>query len=571
MSNFLGALIKVKESTKRLAENASSQISLRLQMELASINQTPFNVSTVSCKDIPYKSEKCSSEINTQTKFIESSNYNDEIVSEVESNMQRSLKYSEPISIVTTTLSSNITQSDVKDFIISKSTEFVNSNQFNSVSTIAQISVPNSLSPPVCGNNTLNLSKSDLADSVTKDTHLPVNDSFAISSTSSQISCSFSCSSSSCNLPSCQSEFTKSTFQPHSFVEFKNSSVLQNNSKNISIESLDPPLLEADSPCRSNSSTSSNQGFVENPIQNLISPIKVSQSSKLDLPLSQNIYPVCNPKKFCIFCKTKNHNSHNCCMFNQNSEFWNVVYREKRCKNCLRQFHSARNCFDSNFCLFSSCRRRDKHSPILCKWRYEKFQRFSLNENYQDILKGSINSNNNFGKTFYSQGCQTENLGTQSVETQTTNLLINENVESFTKINSCNSVPNYKTVTYEPERENLLNISTELKSNSDSSLNFNISTPSSPGNAKSSMPVSLSNKISSATYHSNSTYTVSSVSCPITSTISFLNSVNTVTGTESNSKPLEPVSSNVFTCYDPDEISRRYYAEWIKMRQISKK
>ena len=568
MSNFLGALLKVKESTKRLAENASTQISLRLQMELASMNQSPLNVSNVSFKNSPFKSEKCVSEINTQNKFIESSNCNDVIISEIDPTIQPSLKYSDPISIVTTTLSSNITQSDVKDFMISKSTEFVNNNKSNFVSTLAEISVPNSLCSSVCCDNNLVLSQSNMVDSATKDTCLPVNDPIAISSISSQVPYSFSCNSDSCNLPSCQTESATAAFQPNIDLDFKDISVLQNN-QNISIESPEPPLLVAENSSASNSSTSFNQAIVENTINNLVSPIKILESPKLDLPLTHNIYPVFNPKKFCIFCKTKEHNSHNCCLFNQNSKFWNVVYKEKRCKNCLRQFHNARNCFDSNFCLFSRCRRRDKHSPILCKWRYEKFQRFSLNENYQDILRGSVNNYCNLGKSFYSQGCQTENLGTQSVETQTSNLFLNENVESSAKGNSYNTLSNYKTNSCKPKRENLLNFSTKFISNSDSSFNFYISSSNSPNNAKLSLPISTSNKLSLSACNSYSTYTVSSVSCPITSTISSLNSVNTVTGTESNIGPLKPFSSNVSTRYDPDEISRLYYAEWIKTRQIS--
>ena len=79
-----------------------------------------------------------------------------------------------------------------------------------------------------------------------------------------------------------------------------------------------------------------------------------------------------DPFKFCVFCWTSNHPSHQCEKFNNSKSFWNIVLEDRRCKNCLRLFHQSHKCYDRNFCHLVNCRRQDKHSPVLCRIRYWK-------------------------------------------------------------------------------------------------------------------------------------------------------------------------------------------------------
>ena len=48
------------------------------------------------------------------------------------------------------------------------------------------------------------------------------------------------------------------------------------------------------------------------------------------------------------------------------------MVKQKRCKNCLKQFHRSEHCFDDNYCVIKSCSRTDKHSPCVCRQRFPK-------------------------------------------------------------------------------------------------------------------------------------------------------------------------------------------------------
>ena len=150
-------------------------------------------------------------------------------------------------------------------------------------------------------------------------------------------------------------------------------------------------------------------------------PINKPEDNKFKLPNSVKSY---NPKRTCVFCDEKGHSSHNCRRFSNSSEFWNIIYQKRLCKNCLRPFHFSHKCYDNSLCFFSICRRRDKHSPILCKHRYRSNKSHPKynstlkpsSENYQDIC---FNSDSRYEKSFYSQGTQTNFVESKTIETQT--------------------------------------------------------------------------------------------------------------------------------------------------------
>ena len=77
-----------------------------------------------------------------------------------------------------------------------------------------------------------------------------------------------------------------------------------------------------------------------------------------------------NPKYQCVFCSSRKHSSHLCRRYNSNEKFYHQVVNEKRCKNCLRQFHRSDRCLDDSFCAIKSCNRKDKHSPCVCRKRF---------------------------------------------------------------------------------------------------------------------------------------------------------------------------------------------------------
>ena len=149
-----------------------------------------------------------------------------------------------------------------------------------------------------------------------------------------------------------------------------------------------------------------------------------------------------NPRFFCIFCHTANHSSIECQKYASSNEFWQQLLTERRCKNCLRLYHRSDKCFDRSFCYHSTCRRQDKHSPILCHTHYRKIKypvcgnnrirmfpnirsaappQFFVKRSYQWESR-KIVSPKNYEKcrsSVYSQGCQTDNIPPVTVETTT--------------------------------------------------------------------------------------------------------------------------------------------------------
>ena len=111
------------------------------------------------------------------------------------------------------------------------------------------------------------------------------------------------------------------------------------------------------------------EGRLTHPFVQLTNNSTVRSTSKL----GQSVYIQPNPRLHCIFCDAGNHSSHECWRFKSSTSFWEKVSVDRRCKNCLRLFHKSNRCFDKSFCLLDTCRRSDKHSPIVCHARYVKY------------------------------------------------------------------------------------------------------------------------------------------------------------------------------------------------------
>ena len=90
-----------------------------------------------------------------------------------------------------------------------------------------------------------------------------------------------------------------------------------------------------------------------------------------------------NPELFCVVCQTANHHSHECRRYRSSKAFWEKVLQDRRCKNCLRLFHRSNTCFNRSLCNVPECKRKDKHSPIVCSARYSRYQYFpKYHKNY---------------------------------------------------------------------------------------------------------------------------------------------------------------------------------------------
>ena len=106
-----------------------------------------------------------------------------------------------------------------------------------------------------------------------------------------------------------------------------------------------------------------------------------------------------NPKLFCVICQTANHHSHECRRYRSSKAFWEKVLQDRRCKNCLRLFHRSNTCFNRSLCNVPECKRKDKHSPIVCFARYSIYQYFpKYHKNY-----GYNASQNHVFEPFYFQ------------------------------------------------------------------------------------------------------------------------------------------------------------------------
>ena len=96
----------------------------------------------------------------------------------------------------------------------------------------------------------------------------------------------------------------------------------------------------------------SNQVYIPSSLQ---SPSTVEIST---VPISNYKIP-----ETCIFC-SKSHSPHKCNKFNQAGKFWDMVYKEKLCRNCLEADHQVENCRYDRFC---TCDQLEvtKHSVLL--------------------------------------------------------------------------------------------------------------------------------------------------------------------------------------------------------------
>ena len=67
----------------------------------------------------------------------------------------------------------------------------------------------------------------------------------------------------------------------------------------------------------------------------------------------------------CVFCDSKNHNSHNCTKYSCLDTYLDIVWDKHLCKNCLQTGHIVRDCSLPRNC--NSCQNLSKHSKALCR------------------------------------------------------------------------------------------------------------------------------------------------------------------------------------------------------------
>ena len=447
-SSFLSALARVKETTKDIVENATVQLSTKLQMSLNSAPCTSVSSFHTSGHVNPKKANPVP-QIGIPKSTSNISNRSSTVYSPV--------TYTNPV-IMSTSPQTDVNHSDVQDYAISKSTNSGNISESPLGFTSAP-SLKNTIILDVNGSTPTNASSNFHAPSV------PAQSVAAVTSTFSN---SYTCASNDCFLPSC---LTNNSC-PQSIQVESSANVV--NIENTINEAVNSSEFESSLHLATESSSyvSSKCNIPDNSIRNSVSdasvhsvsntlgtetfskvtalPVNVSESSERHLQKSHNTAKVSNPKRHCLFCDTRGHSSHNCCKFNTSTEFWNIIYQKRLCKNCLRPFHFSEKCFDSNFCLFSSCRRRDKHSPILCKHRYNfnkshpKYNSYKpFSEIYQDVC---LNLTSHNEKRFYSQGTQTNFVvESKTVETQTVSTedilfflqFLNENSVILPVLQSC--------------------------------------------------------------------------------------------------------------------------------------
>ena len=436
-SSFLSALALAKERI----ESASSQLSLKLQMSLNS--SPPVPCSTVSRSQLNINpNQQCLVPKTELQKATHSNSLGNN------STATTSIKYSDPV-MVTTNSKLNVSNSDIQNFVVSKSSEYPTKS---SESTIFNVQA-----------SSLNNAKYSInSKSSTPSSNVSVSSSMTTQSVTTvacggldfrnvEGSSTYSCGSRNCNLPSCTSNESSYQFEPSmknlnfentipqkmnscppaetlispipNCVSFK-SSKLQNSAAYL-VSNTISPVSNTDStnlPVKTISTDTAVHLPLVRDVTSVPPRIK-SRSSKLNLlklPNSVNYY---NPKRFCVFCEISGHSSHNCNKFRDSSEFWNIIYQKRLCKNCLRPFHFSHKCFDNSLCFISMCRRRDKHSPILCKHSNNLNKSHlqynspdSSSESYQDVC---FNLNSYCKKKFYSQGTQTNFVESKSCQTQT--------------------------------------------------------------------------------------------------------------------------------------------------------
>ena len=441
-SSFLSALARAKERM----ECAGAQISLKLQMSLSSNPTVPCSTVT-RCQSNVTMNHKPATDPQNELQKMNNSPRN--------SSTAHLIKYSDPLvsssSIhSSTTPKMNKVNSKLQDYVISKSSEYKDPKQSlntqGPTSDNARISLQIKLPSESCYASVLSSSNAPSA------TVVPCE---KFDFLEAELSRTYNCSSPNCSLPSCtsskssyqpmQSESTvrcsnienlisirekvnavepaknlnSTAYQPLDCVNIK-SGVLKNSVSNTVFKSFPVSTLHSEVFPARTITTNAVMGLPLVSDVTAILPINKSEDNKLKLPNSIKSY---NPKRTCIFCGERGHSSHNCHRFSNSSEFWNIIYEKRLCKNCLRPFHFSHKCYDQSFCHFRSCRRHDKHSPILCKHKYKSKFPSQYNsyepssENYQDIC---FNLNKSCSdKRFYSQGTQTNFVESKICQTQT--------------------------------------------------------------------------------------------------------------------------------------------------------
>ena len=426
-SSFLSALAIAKERI----ESASSQLSLKLQMSLNSSPSVPCSTVSGSQSNINHNQHR-----SVPSKELQKTTNSNAI--RKSSTVTNPIKYSDHVMVSTNSelnvsnsnIQNFVSSSDIQNFVVSKSLE---NSLKSSESTLSNTQSPTFNEAKFCLGPKSSTTSSNVSYSpslATLSVTTVACGGFEIQNAES--SRSYSCGSRNCNLPSCNSKYATSMKNlnfgntiPQKIKSSEPAEKLISTTQNfVNLESLSPV-----------STTDSNNFPVKTETTNTVmhlpvvsevtsvSPINNPESSKVDLFKQSNLVKYYDPRRVCVFCDRSGHSSHNCTRFRNSAEFWNIIYQKRLCKNCLRPFHFSHKCYDNSLCFFSMCRRRDKHSPILCKHKNNLIKSYPLynrpdscSENYQDV---SFNLNSHCKKKFYSQGTQTNFVESKTVETQT--------------------------------------------------------------------------------------------------------------------------------------------------------
>lgn len=72
----------------------------------------------------------------------------------------------------------------------------------------------------------------------------------------------------------------------------------------------------------------------------------------------------------CPFCQTNDHSVNECKLYDNRDAYWNHIYKNRWCSNCLRPRHTWKTCFQPQSCN-TGCNRSDKHVSVLCDKYYK--------------------------------------------------------------------------------------------------------------------------------------------------------------------------------------------------------
>ena len=296
------------------------------------------------------------------------------------------------------------------------------------------------------------------------------------------------------------------------------------------------------------------------------SAISSLTSSNASQPLTHSTLAI-NPKFFCIFCNSDSHSSHCCHKFNSSQDFWFIILSEKRCKNCFRHHHQAVKCYDNSFCKLKNCRRTDKHSPVLCKHYFRRLfceqkssygSYTSFQSNFNSFHHKSFR-NKDFQKSksnYFTQGTQTESEFFDSKSTQCNSNVFSQATQTRPYFFE-SKYTQFPEVIVDFDRNFFGNVTENSASTSIPpnlhQINFNEIFPPSTCNG-------LNSNVESSMNVSNS----DSRSYPLSS------SGEGATGSQGVSSSSIPISAHLehSNLYDPDQITKNYYMNYILQRKI---